>query len=134
MRTIRTCARLGLRSAPMNTIRWVISTAPEIFLLLSIALGTFFGRLQFKGFSIGATACTLVAAVLLGQLGTFVIPPLFKSIFFSLFVFTTRFKSGPELFASVDLKTLSEVGVAVAISIPGLTLVVAFAFFFRLDS
>ena len=59
----------------MDTIRWVISTAPEIFLLLSIALGTFFGRLQIKGFSIGATACTLVVAVLLGQLGTFVIPP-----------------------------------------------------------
>ena len=49
----------------MDTIRWVITTAPEIFLLLSIALGTFFGRLQIKGFSIGATACTLVVAVLL---------------------------------------------------------------------
>src|ERR1700688_2472903 len=79
----------------MDTIKWMVSTAPEIFLLLSIALGTFFGRLQFKGFSIGATACTLVAAVLLGQLGTFVIPPLFKSIFFSLFVFTIGYKSGP---------------------------------------
>ena len=62
----------------MDTIRWIISTAPEIFLLLSIALGTFFGRLQIKGFSIGTTACTLIVAVILGQLGTFVIPPLFK--------------------------------------------------------
>ena len=62
----------------MDTIKWVITTAPEIFLLLSIALGTFFGRLQIKGFSIGATACTLVVAVLLGQLGTFVIPPVVK--------------------------------------------------------
>ena len=55
----------------MDTIKWIISTAPEIFLLISIALGTFVGRLQFKGFSIGATACTLVVAVLLGQLGNF---------------------------------------------------------------
>ena len=118
----------------MNTIKWIISTAPEIFLLLSIALGTFVGRLQFKGFSIGATACTLVVAVLLGQLGTFVIPPLFKSIFFSLFVFTIGYKSGPEFFASLSLRTLSQVGVALVISATGLALVLVFAFAFHLDS
>ena len=118
----------------MDTIKWMVSTAPEIFLLLSIALGTFFGRLQIKGFSVGATACTLVAAVLLGQLGTFVIPPLFKSIFFSLFVFTIGYKSGPEFFASLSLRTLSQVGVAVVISTTGLALVLAFAFAFHLDS
>src|ERR1700688_1516195 len=118
----------------MNTIRWVISTAPEIFLLLAIALGTFFGRLQFKGFSVGATACTLVVAVLLGQLGNFVIPPLFRSIFFSLFVFTIGDKSGPELFASLSLRTLSQVGVAVVISITGLALVLVFASVFHLDA
>ena len=44
----------------MDTIKWIISTAPEIFLLLSIAIGTLLGRLQIRGFSVGATACTLV--------------------------------------------------------------------------
>jgi putative transport protein len=117
----------------MNTIRSVVSSSPEIFLLLSVALGTFFGRLQIKGFSVGATACTLVAAVLLGQLGDFVIPPLFKSIFFSLFVFTIGYKSGPEFFASLSLRTLSQVGVALVVSITGLALVLAFAFAFHLD-
>ena len=125
---------LGLRISPVNTVRWVISTAPEIFLLLAVALGTFFGRLQVKGFSVGATACTLVAAVLLGQLGDFVIPPLFKSIFFSLFVFTIGYKSGPEFFASLSLRTLSQAGVALVISATGLALVLVFAFFaFHLD-
>src|SRR3984957_3189600 len=124
---------LGLRISPVNTVRWVISTAPEIFLLLAVALGTFFGRLQVKGFSVGATACTLVAAVLLGQLGDFVIPPLFKSIFFSLFVFTIGYKSGPEFFASLSLRTLSQVGVALVISATGLALVLVFAFAFHLD-
>ena len=117
----------------MDTIRWVITTAPEIFLLLSIALGTFFGRLQIKGFSIGATACTLVVAVLLGQLGTFVIPPVLKSIFFSLFVFTIGYKSGPEFFASLSLRTLSQAGVAVVVSATGLGLVLFFASVFHLD-
>ncbi len=118
----------------MGIIGWVISTAPEIFLLLAIALGTFFGRLQIKGFSVGATACTLVVAVLLGQLGNFVIPPLFKSIFFSLFVFTIGYKSGPEFFASLSFRTLSQVGVALVVSTTGLALVLVFALTFHLDS
>jgi aspartate-alanine antiporter len=117
----------------METIKWVISTAPEIFLLVAIALGTFLGRLQFKGFSVGATACTLVVAVILGQLGNFTIPPLFKSIFFSLFVFTIGYKSGPEFFASLSLRTLSQVGVALVVSATGLSLVLVFAFAFHLD-
>ena len=116
----------------METIKWIISTAPEIFLLISISLGTFVGRLQFKGFSIGATACTLVVAVLLGQLGHFVIPPLFKSIFFSLFVFTIGYKSGPEFFASLSLRTLTQVGLALIVSVTGLSIVLAFAFAFLL--
>ena len=72
-------------------------------------------------------------AVLLGQLGNFVIPPLFKSIFFSLFVFTIGYKSGPEFFASLSLRTLSQVGVALVVSATGLTLVLVFAFAFHLD-
>jgi putative transport protein len=118
----------------MDAIRSVVSTAPEIFLLLSIALGTFLGRLRIAGFAIGATACTLVVAVILGQLGNFVVPPLFKSIFFSLFVFTIGFKSGPEFFASLSLRTLSQVGLAMVVAFTGLALVLAFAFAFHLDS
>ena len=118
----------------MDAIRSVISTAPEIFLLLAIALGTFLGRLRIAGFSIGATACTLIVAVMLGQLGNFVIPPLFKSIFFSLFVFTIGYKSGPEFFASLSIRTLSQVGVAMVVAFTGLAIVLAFAFAFHLDS
>jgi aspartate-alanine antiporter len=118
----------------MDTIRSVASTAPEIFLLLAIALGTFLGRLKVAGFSIGATACTLVVAVILGQFGNFVIPPLFKAIFFSLFVFTIGYKSGPEFFASLSIRTLSQVVVAMVVAFTGLGIVLAFAFAFHLDS
>src|ERR1700730_4734 len=134
MDAIRPCPRLGSRIAAMNAIKWVISTAPEIFVLHAVALGTTLGRLQIKGFSIGTTACTLIVAVILGQLGTFVIPPLFKSIFFSLFVFTIGYKSGPEFFASLSLRTLSQVGLALVVGSTGLLIVLAFAFVFHLDS
>jgi putative transport protein len=118
----------------MTTMKWIITSAPEIFLLLAMAIGTVLGRIRFKGFALGATACTLIVAVILGQLGTFVIPPLFKSVFFSLFVFTIGYRSGPEFFASLNLRTLSQVGVAVTTSITGLLIVLGFAHLFHLDA
>jgi putative transport protein len=118
----------------MDTIRWMITTAPEIFLLLAVALGTMLGRMRIAGFSIGTTACTLIVAVILGQLGHFVIAPLFKTVFFSLFVFTIGYKSGPEFFASLSLRTLTQVGLAAVVSITGLCIVLAFAFVFHLDA
>jgi putative transport protein len=117
----------------MSTVKWIIASAPEIFLLLSVAIGTILGRIKFKGFTLGTTACILIVAVILGQFGTFVIPPLFKSIFFSLFVFTIGYRSGPEFFASLSLRTLSQAGVALCVSVTGLLVVLGFAFLFHLE-
>ncbi len=117
----------------MHTIQWIISTAPEIFLLLAIAIGTILGRLKFFGFAIGTTACTLIVAVILGQLGTFAIPALLKTILFSLFVFTIGYRSGPEFFASLSLRTLAQVVLALVLGATGLVLVLMFAFIFKLD-
>ncbi|MGJ4942342.1 TrkA C-terminal domain-containing protein [Bradyrhizobium sp. HKCCYLS1011] len=117
----------------MTTTRWIIATAPEIFLLLAVAIGTILGRVRFKGFALGTTACILIVAVILGQLGTFVIPPLFRSVLFSLFVFTIGYRSGPQFFASLSLRTLSQVTVALVVGITGLFVVLVFAFAFHLD-
>lgn len=117
----------------MVTLRWVIATAPEVFLLFAIAIGTVLGRIRIAGFSLGTTACILIVAVVLGQLGTFVIPPLFRSVFFSLFVFTIGYRSGPQFFASLSLRTLSQVAVALVVGFTGLCVVLLFAFAFDLD-
>jgi aspartate-alanine antiporter len=117
----------------VSTIKWVIETAPEIFLLLSITIGTLLGRIRIHGFSIGATACTLIAAVVIGQLGEFHIPPILKAIFFSFFVFTIGYRSGPQFFASLSLRTLTQVAMALALGLTGLAIVLAFAFTQHLD-
>jgi putative transport protein len=117
----------------MSFLHHVVKTAPEIFLFLAIAIGTILGRFRFRGFTIGATACTLVAAVALGQLGEFVIPPLLKSIFFSLFVFTIGYRSGPEFFASLSLRTLTQVILALSIGATGLVVVLFFSFILKFD-
>ena len=117
----------------MDTVRWIISTAPEIFLLLAVAIGTILGRVRIRGFAIGTTACILVVSVLIGQLGSFTFPSLLRVILFSLFVFTIGYKSGPEFFASLSIRTLAQVVLALVLGGTGLAIVLAFAFTFELD-
>ena len=117
----------------MSWIDHAVAHAPEAFLLLAIALGTVLGRIRIRGFAIGATACTLLVAVIIGQLGPFNISPMLRSILFGLFVFTIGYRSGPEFFASLSYKTLAQVVLALVIGLSGLTAVLAFAFLLRLD-
>ena len=118
----------------MDTIKWMVSTAPEIFLLLAIALGTILGRKQIAGFSIGATACTLVVAVIIGQLGNFVIPAAVQNGLLQPVRVHDRLQIGARIFASLSLRTLTQVGLAVVVAITGLSIVLAFAFTFHLDA
>src|SRR5262247_1454913 len=118
----------------MGWIEHAVTSAPETFLLLAVAIGTLLGRIRIHGFAIGATACTLVVAVILGQLGTFVIPPLLKSILFGLFVFTIGYRSGPEFFASLSFRTLAQVALALVMGTCGLLAILAFAYTLHLDA
>ena len=117
----------------MDTLRWIISAAPEIFLLLAVGIGTILGRIRIRGFTIGTTASILIIAVLIGQLGTFTFPSLLRVILFSLFVFTIGYRSGPEFFASLSLRTLTQVALALVLGGTGLVIVLAFAFTRGLD-
>jgi putative transport protein len=118
----------------MSLVDHAVATAPEIFLFLAVAIGTLIGRFRIRGFTIGATACILLVAVVLGQLGTFVIPSVLKSILFGLFVFTIGYRSGPEFFASLSLQTLTQVVLALVIGGSGLIIVLAFSYFLHLDA
>jgi len=117
----------------MDTVGWIISSTPEIFLLLAVAIGTILGRLRVRGFSIGTTACTLIVAVLIGQLGTFTFPSMVRVLLFSLFVFTIGYRSGPEFFASLSVRTLAQVAMALVLGGTGLIIVLGFAYLLALD-
>jgi aspartate-alanine antiporter len=116
------------------SLETVIAKAPEVFLLLSIALGTILGKVRIQGFAIGGTASILLVSVVLGQLGEFVIPGILKSILFGMFVFTIGYRSGPEFFASLNMRTLGQVALALVIGGTGLLAVFAVAFILRLDA
>jgi putative transport protein len=79
-------------------IDWFVNTLrsyPEIAIFLSLALGYYFGSFTYKGLGLGAVTATLIAAVLIGQLGITITGPL-KSTFFLMFLFAIGYGVGPQ--------------------------------------
>src|SRR5690242_14277069 len=72
-----------------------LRTYPEIAIFLSLGLGYFFGSFTYKGLGLGAVTATLVAAVVIGQLGINVSGPL-KPFFFLMFLFAIGYGVGPQ--------------------------------------
>src|SRR5687767_3202601 len=82
--------------APM--IDWFFSTLrtyPELAIFLSLALGYYFGSFTYKGLGLGAVTATLIAAVIIGQLGITVSGPI-KPAFFLMFLFAIGYGVGPQ--------------------------------------
>ena len=77
---------------------WFVQTLksyPEIAILLSLALGYYFGSFNYKGLGLGAVTATLIAAVIIGQLGITITGPL-KPFFFLMFLFAIGYGVGPQ--------------------------------------
>ena len=78
--------------------QWFTTTLqknPEIAIFITLALGYFFGKFTFKGIGLGSVTATLLAGVLIGQLGITIAPPL-KSLVFLLFLFAVGYGVGPQ--------------------------------------
>ena len=53
-------------------IEWFFATMkqyPEIAIFLALALGYYFGKFTFKGIGLGSVTATLIAGVVIGQIG-----------------------------------------------------------------
>jgi putative transport protein len=68
---------------------------PEIAIFLSLGIGYWVGGKSFKGFALGSVTATLLAAILIGQLGITVSPQV-KSVFFLMFLFAVGYGVGPQ--------------------------------------
>lgn len=72
-----------------------LRTYPEIAIFLSLAIGYWVGGKSYKGFSLGAVTATLIAAVIIGQLGITVSANV-KTVFFLMFLFAIGYSVGPQ--------------------------------------
>ena len=81
-----------------NMIDWfftTLKTYPEIAIFLALALGYYFGKFTYKGIGLGSVTATLIAAVVIGQIGITVNQPL-KAFSFLMFLFAVGYAVGPQ--------------------------------------
>jgi putative transport protein len=85
-------------------IDWFVQTLksyPEIAVFLSLALGYYFGSFTYKGLGLGAVTATLIAAVIIGQIGITISGPL-KPTFFLMFLFAIGYSVGPQFVRGIS--------------------------------
>src|SRR4026207_2259974 len=84
-------------------IDWFFSTLkqyPELAIFLTLAIGYYFGRFTFKAIGLGAVTATLLAGVLIGQIGITINQPL-KATVFLMFLFAVGYGVGPQFVRGV---------------------------------
>jgi putative transport protein len=78
-----------------------LKTYPELLIFVALALGFWIGPKKLGGFSLGNVTATLLAAIVVGQLGIPIAGPI-KSAFFLLFLFAVGYGVGPQFFAGLS--------------------------------
>jgi putative transport protein len=68
---------------------------PEIAIFLALGLGYYFGKFTFKGIGLGSVTATLIAGVVIGQIGITINQPL-KAFSFLMFLFAVGYAVGPQ--------------------------------------
>lgn len=109
-----------------------MNQAPELALFLSLAIGYWFGSIQFGKFQLGGVAGSLLVAVVISQIGISIDNGI-KSVLFALFIYAVGFESGPQFFRSLGRQSLREIVLAAVMALSGLLTVIACARLFGLD-
>ena len=107
----------------MAWLQGILQAHPEIAFFLVLGLGYLFGKIALGSFKLGAVTGTLLAGVLVGQLGVS-LPNEVKQCFFLLFLFSIGFRTGPQFFRGLKSDGLAHAALAAIVATTGL--VVAF--------
>ncbi len=78
----------------------VLRQYPEIAIFLVLAIGYYFGKFTFKGIGLGSVTATLLAGVIIGQLGITISQPL-KAFVFLMFLFAVGYAVGPQFIRGI---------------------------------
>src|SRR6476469_7201628 len=93
-----------------------LKTYPEIAIFLALALGYYFGKFTYKGIGLGSVTATLIAAVVIGQIGITVNQPL-KAFAFLMFLFAVGYGVGPQFVRGIASDGLPQALFAVVVCI-----------------
>jgi putative transport protein len=116
----------------MDWLHHIFQKSPEIALFLSLAVGYFIGQINFGKFQLGGVGGSLLAAVVISQLGV-TIDNGVKAVMFAVFIYAVGYDSGPGFFNSLNRKTLREIAMAVFLAVSALVTVLICAKLFHLN-
>jgi putative transport protein len=117
----------------MTWLQGILQAHPEIAFFLVLGLGYLFGRLALGSFKLGAVTGTLLAGVLVGQLGVG-LPNEVKQCFFLLFLFAIGFRTGPQFFRGLKSDGLAHAALAALVATTGLVVAWLVAVLFGYDA
>src|SRR5712675_721998 len=84
-------------------LAWFATTLrqyPEIAIFMALAFGYYFGKFTFRGIGLGSVTATLLAGVVIGQIGITISQPL-KATVFLMFLFAVGYGVGPQFVRGV---------------------------------
>jgi len=100
-------------------VEWLLQTIrtyPELAIFIALAIGFWLGPKRIGGVSLGNVTATLLAAILVGQLGLQIAGPI-KSAFFMLFLFAVGYGVGPQFFAGLSKEGPRQIIFAVVVCV-----------------
>lgn len=103
----------------MHFIIETLKTYPEVAVYLTLALGFWFGSMNIGKFNLGVVTSTLIAGLVIGQIG-FHIPEILQSTFFDMFLFAVGYSVGPQFIRAVKTDGLPQIIFTVLVCLSGL--------------
>lgn len=116
----------------MDWLHNLFARSPEAALFLTLAIGYAIGKINFGRFQLGGVGGSLLAAVVVSQVGVQIDEGV-KAVMFALFIYAVGYNSGPQFFNSLNKSSLREIILAVFLAITALVTVVVLAKLFHLD-
>jgi putative transport protein len=103
----------------MDTFISALRDNPELAIFLTLAIGFVLGRIRIGSFKLGNVVGTLIAGVIVGQIGV-TVAPIVKLVFFDLFLFATGYKVGPQFFRGLGRQAIAQASLTVVLCVTSL--------------
>jgi len=110
----------------------LVTARPELAIFAALIVGYAIGAIRLGPFQLGGVAGTLLAALVIGQIGVHIDPSL-QRFMFTLFIYAMGFSVAPQFFASVDRTTWTWSLLVIIEIVLILCVVFAAAWLFKLD-
>jgi putative transport protein len=110
----------------------ILRAQPELAVFFALTIGFAAGAWKLRGFTLGNVTATLLAGVLIGQLGITVGGPM-KSTFFLIFLFAVGFGVGPQFFRGLGKEGPRQIAFSLVVLALCLAVPIVCAIFAGLD-